>query len=109
MVKKDEEYERKTVDLDLFLRRMAFGVKDTGQDVNERHQDRQDVDRKRSDHEGGVFFSEILDESEGHALQALHSRKEPIGRDKERDLKKKGSGAFQRVDRLIVVDPVVFL
>ena len=46
MVKKDEEYERKTVDLDLFLRRMAFGVKDTGQDVNERHQDRQDVDRK---------------------------------------------------------------
>ena len=94
MVKEYQEDQRKAVDLDLFLYRMTFGVDDTRNDIDHRHKDRQDVDRKRSDHEGGVFFSEIFDEPKGHALQALHMRKKVISRDKERDLKEQGSRTF---------------
>ena len=108
-VEKHEEKQRHGIQLHLCFRQAALGEDDAGDEVDRRHEKRQDVDRHARHGEQAVGRAEVADGPEGHAVQQLQIREEGIGRDEKRDLQKQRRRALEHIGRLIVVLPVVGL
>ena len=88
---------------------MSLCIDDSRYDIDKCHEYREDINREGSYHEHSIFLAEIGYWTELHTLKALHAGKKIISCDKERDLQKKGSRALKSINRLIVIDLIVFL
>ena len=108
-VQQHKEDQRHTVELQLVLERKTPGVDRARHDVDERHQNRQHMDRHARDRQQTVRRAEVGDGAEGHPAQLRKVREEVVGRDEERDLQHERQRALERVEGLVVVLAVVGL
>ena len=65
---------------------MSFCVDDARYYIDQGHEYGKNVHGERAEHESCIFFSKIRNKTERRALKTLHTGKEPVCRNEERDL-----------------------
>ena len=103
IIQQDQEDQRHAVKLDFAFQGHAAGIDHTGDDIDQGHEDREDVDGHTADFQHPVQGGQIGNRPEGDPLQNGQVRQEVIGRHEERDLEQEGQGAPQDIIRLIIV------
>lgn len=108
-VKQHQKEERHGIHTDLVFSGQILRIDLTGDDVDQSHEDRHDIDRETGDGQKMIRFTQILEKPEGNSGHHLIIRQEVIRGNEERDLKDNGKRTAKRVKRRIVVLPVVGL
>lgn len=90
IVQQDQEDQRHAVELDFAFQGHAAGIDHTGDDIDQGHEDREDVDRRAADFQHPVRGGQIGNRPEGDPLQNRQVGQEVIGRHEKRNLEQQG-------------------
>ena len=97
------------IELNPALKRCAFCIDRTGDEIDDGHEDREYIDGQPEQRHHGIRCPKIGNRTKGTILKNLQIGKELIGRNKERDFQDKRKGSPQCVHGAVMILAVIGL
>jgi hypothetical protein len=107
IIKKNQKNKGHAVQLNFIPRRQAAKIHRSGNDVDEGHEQGQNIQGKAAGRKKGIGLSEVIDKEEMRPFKGFKTGQVRIRGNKKRYLYQKPKGGTKRKNRVIMILPVI--